>query len=273
MDKLFRPFYNNLMIKSEQKNKFKEIARFIICGDSGGWEVETIIPAHGDIVRGKEPCRKVLERHFNIRCDTSLDTSELEPYFTSEATIQWLQKMTLSYKLQKGEDLLDVLTREDTENFASSCSTNDNKLIQLAKLCAKSQLPVASHDFLRDPNGVAIYNYGNKSFLNAFGYNWDEFVQLPSSRCVDTEEDVAERQKLLDAVKKDVNSKAYDTATAVRVRKDKQKILLKNVNLFNVYDLNEGDDIEMARIAVEKGDIAPIGQAVWIKGWEYLDQI
>lgn len=270
MDKLFRPFYNNLMIKSEQKNKFKEIARFITCGDSGGWEVETIIPAHGDVVRGKDLCRKVLERHFNVRCDTC-DGSELESHFTSEATIQWLHKMTLSYKLQKGEDLFEVLMREGNDDNTED--SNDKKLIQLAKLCARSQLPVASHDFLRDPNGVAIYNYGNKAFLNAFGYNWDEFVELPSSRCVDTEEDVSERQKLLDAVKKDINSKAYDTATAIRVRKDRRKILLKNVNLFNVYDLNENDDTELARIAVEKGEIAPIGQAVWIKEWEHLNRI
>ena len=70
MDKLFRPFYNNFMIKSEQRDKFNKIAGFVTCGDtSGGWEVETIIPAHGDIVRGKELCHTVLERHFNIRCE------------------------------------------------------------------------------------------------------------------------------------------------------------------------------------------------------------
>eukprot|EP00571_Detonula_confervacea_P014179 CAMPEP_0172308770 /NCGR_PEP_ID=MMETSP1058-20130122/9271_1 /TAXON_ID=83371 /ORGANISM="Detonula confervacea, Strain CCMP 353" /LENGTH=347 /DNA_ID=CAMNT_0013021265 /DNA_START=236 /DNA_END=1277 /DNA_ORIENTATION=+ len=63
MDKLFYPFYMNLMVKSDRRDEFKEIARYITCD---GWEVETIIPAHGDIVRGKELCRKVLEQHFNI---------------------------------------------------------------------------------------------------------------------------------------------------------------------------------------------------------------
>lgn len=267
MDKLFRPFYNNFMIKSEQREKYRQIARFITCGDaSSGWEVETIIPAHGDIVRGKELCRKVLERHFNVQCSESY-VNDLEPHYTSEATLEWLQKMSLSYKLQKGEDLLDVIAREGSENIDI---TQDRSMMQLATICAKSSLPVASHDFLRHPNGVAIYNYGNRAFLNAFGYTWDEFVVLPSSKCVDTEEDVKERQKLLDAVKQDINSNAYDTATAIRVRKDKQKILLKNVNLFNVYDLEEGADIDAARKGIENGKMQPIGQAVWIKDVEYL---
>jgi hypothetical protein len=273
MDKLFRPFYNNFMVKSEQKDKYKQIARFITCGDtSGGWEVETIIPAHGDIVRGKELCRKVLERHFNVECNDCSGpySDQLETHYTSDATLAWLKKMALSYKLQKGEELLEVLIREGSESLGSM---QGNSLLTLAKICAESPLPVASHDFLRDPNGVAIYNYGNHAFLNAFGYEWDEFVELPSSRCVDTEEDVEARQKLLDAVKEDIHSNAYDTATAIRVRKDKRKILLKNVNLYNVYDLDDTDDMDLKRIAVEKGDLKPIGQAVWIKEWEYLSEI
>ena len=75
MDKLFYPFYMNFMVKNDKREKFEEIARFVTCGDggdsgSGGWDVETIIPAHGDIIRGKELCRKVLETHFNIQCST-----------------------------------------------------------------------------------------------------------------------------------------------------------------------------------------------------------
>ena len=66
MDKLFKPFYMNLMVKSDRREEFDKIARYITCG--GEWDVETIIPAHGDIVRGKELCRKVLESHFNIKC-------------------------------------------------------------------------------------------------------------------------------------------------------------------------------------------------------------
>jgi hypothetical protein len=70
MDKLFYPFYMNVMISPEKRSTFEEIARYITCdsGGGGGWEVETIIPAHGDIVRGKTLCRRVLERHFRIQC-------------------------------------------------------------------------------------------------------------------------------------------------------------------------------------------------------------
>ena len=66
MDKLFYPFYMNLMVKKDRRGEFENIARYITCS---GWEIETIIPAHGDIVRGKELCRQVLEKHFNIQCD------------------------------------------------------------------------------------------------------------------------------------------------------------------------------------------------------------
>ena len=69
MDKLFYPFYMNVMIPPEKRSTFEEIARYITCGSGGGgWEVETIIPAHGDIVRGKTLCRRVLEGHFRIQC-------------------------------------------------------------------------------------------------------------------------------------------------------------------------------------------------------------
>lgn len=69
MDKLFYPFYMNVMVMPEKRKTFEEIARYITCGN--GWEVETIIPAHGDIVRGKKVCRRVLETFFRIQCRSS----------------------------------------------------------------------------------------------------------------------------------------------------------------------------------------------------------
>eukprot|EP01083_Nonionella_stella_P041745 113068_1 len=53
MDKLFRPFYLNLMVKNDAKDEFRDIATFVSGvggGDDGSWDVETIIPAHGDLV-------------------------------------------------------------------------------------------------------------------------------------------------------------------------------------------------------------------------------
>ena len=66
MDKLFRPFYLGLMIKSDCKDQFRRIASYISGVDESGWDVETVIPAHGDIIRGKAFCREVLKSHFNL---------------------------------------------------------------------------------------------------------------------------------------------------------------------------------------------------------------
>ena len=64
MDRLFYPFYMKFMVRKDQRKEFEEIGRFVSGSERRGWEVETIIPCHGDIVRGRELCRKVLEVHF-----------------------------------------------------------------------------------------------------------------------------------------------------------------------------------------------------------------
>lgn len=215
-------------------------------------------------------------------CDDGFAT-ELEPHFTSPSTLSWPRKMDLSYKLERGEDLMDVLIREDDVGIDTiRNSSNDDKHLQLATACATSQLPIASHDFLR--SSEAIYIYGNLSFLKGFGYDWDEFVVLPSRKCVETEGEVEERQRLLDAVKENAvqsdtahgAQKKDDDSTAkydnlIRVRKDKRKILLKGVNLWNVYDIASDEEIHETRLAIEKGDVKAIGQAVWIKHVDFLD--
>ena len=68
MDKLFRPFYLNLMIKDEKRDAFKMIATFISGLDSStpNWDIEVVIPAHGDIIRGKTFTKEVLRHHFNL---------------------------------------------------------------------------------------------------------------------------------------------------------------------------------------------------------------
>lgn len=67
MDKLFRPFYLNFMIKNDKRDEFIKIASFI-CGEGNDscWDIETIIPAHGDIVRGATLTKSVLKNHFNL---------------------------------------------------------------------------------------------------------------------------------------------------------------------------------------------------------------
>ena len=74
----------------------------------------------------------------------------------------------------------------------------------------------------------------------------------------------------------DLSSSKYDNL--IRVRKDGKRILLRGVNLWNVYDtsnssLQEGthDTLESIRSKIERGEITIIGQAVWIRHVEYLD--
>mmetsp|Transcript_2386 Transcript_2386/g.3626 ORF Transcript_2386/g.3626 Transcript_2386/m.3626 type:complete len:452 (+) Transcript_2386:377-1732(+) len=262
MDKIFYPFYMNLMVKSDKRQIFNEIARFITCGDD--WEVETIIPAHGDIIRGKQVCREVLQKHFNVQCSLPL----VDSHFTSPSVLDWLKKMALSYKLERGEDLLEVIARETD---VSVNKRDEDDLVHLATLCASTPLPIASHDFLRGDE--AIYIYGNQAFLDGFGYQWDEFVELPSRKCVETDTEAEERQTLLDIVKdaaasKSLSSEADRYDNLIRVRKDGSKILLKGVHLWNVWDI---ENLDGAKAKVESGAIEPIGQAVWISNVEYLD--
>lgn len=71
MDKLFKPFYLNLMIEEDKQMKFKEMCNFIsgfakTNTEESCWDVETIIPAHGDIVRGGTFAKAVLKEHFNL---------------------------------------------------------------------------------------------------------------------------------------------------------------------------------------------------------------
>jgi len=114
---------------------------------------------------------------------------------------------------------------------------------------------------------------------------------LPSSKCVATEEDVKERQKLLDArlankvhssnndINDDTQSPQYDNL--IRVRKDGTQIVLKGVHLWNVYDItlqqreedesSKSEEVRRIRRQIEQGEIKAIGQAVWIKNVEPLE--
>lgn len=62
MDKVFRPFYMNLMVKSDKRQAFTEICDFIV----NTWDIETVIPAHGDLVRGKDLIQTILRDFFKL---------------------------------------------------------------------------------------------------------------------------------------------------------------------------------------------------------------
>ena len=185
----------------------------------------------------------------------------------SQSTITWLQQMAQSYQLERGENLLDVLLRE---SISLTGSMDDD----LATLCANTNLAIASHDFIRDPTGEPIYCYGNDAFLSSFEYNWEEFVQLPSRYCVDSDAEVKERNKLLNESRR-LERTTDEIPELIRVTKNKRRILLQGVNLWNVYDFHndvrlkgyDGSTLRAKSIRdqIDRGDIKAIGQAVWIR--------
>lgn len=58
MDQIFLPFYKKLMVRN--KESYNEMVRTVL----QDWDVELIIPAHGDLVRGKDVVRSTLTQHF-----------------------------------------------------------------------------------------------------------------------------------------------------------------------------------------------------------------
>ena len=181
-------------------------------------------------------------------------------HFVAPDVVEWVQMMLDSYEAETGGESVPGVQRK-------SLSPTEQ-----AAVVANLDMAMASHDFLRDPSpGGAIYCYGNAMFLHAFGYPWHEFVELPSRYCVETEDDMAERQALLDGVKSQGpgggTEGEYDNL--IRVRKDRGRILLKGVHLWNVYE----DALSPGHAeAVQEGRKMPVGQAVWIEHVEdYAD--
>jgi hypothetical protein len=60
MDQIYYPFFNRFMITNP--TEYQRIAHHIL----NVWDVETIIPAHGDILRGKEFIRSILTKYFQL---------------------------------------------------------------------------------------------------------------------------------------------------------------------------------------------------------------
>lgn len=64
MDKVFLPFYKNLMVGKgvfcDRRRKYEIAVKKVLA-----LEALIIIPCHGDVIRGKELCRNVLQKHFS----------------------------------------------------------------------------------------------------------------------------------------------------------------------------------------------------------------
>lgn len=57
---MYLPFYKKLMVKG--KSNYNEISKVLL----DEWDIETVIPAHGDIIRGKELVKEVLVGHLKL---------------------------------------------------------------------------------------------------------------------------------------------------------------------------------------------------------------
>jgi hypothetical protein len=64
MDKIYLPFYKRLMVglSRDRRERYNEIVKIIV----EEWKPLVIAPCHGDIIRGEELCRRVLEQHFSM---------------------------------------------------------------------------------------------------------------------------------------------------------------------------------------------------------------
>ncbi|CAB9501040.1 Conserved hypothetical protein [Seminavis robusta] len=61
MNRLYLPIYKNVMVTS--KDKFQDIIDFIV----RKWKATTLIPAHGDLVRGQEVIQQVLKKQLDLK--------------------------------------------------------------------------------------------------------------------------------------------------------------------------------------------------------------
>ena len=51
------------MFMINDKKRYEDLVTVIV----DEWETHTLIPCHGDVIRGKEKIRQELGRHFKIR--------------------------------------------------------------------------------------------------------------------------------------------------------------------------------------------------------------
>jgi len=109
-----------------------------------------------------------------------------------------------------------------------------------------SPLAVVSHDTAADP----VFNYANRTALELFEMNWDEFTCLPS-RLSAEQPNRDERQRLL----AEVSEKGFiDHYTGVRISSSGQRFYIRNATVWNL--LRDG------RL---------LGQAAAFGQWEYID--
>ncbi|GKZ00318.1 hypothetical protein MPSEU_000984700 [Mayamaea pseudoterrestris] len=59
MDKVYLPFFDNFMV--QDKTAYRKIVKHML----DVWDIEMIVPAHGDVIRGKDLVRKALTKFYS----------------------------------------------------------------------------------------------------------------------------------------------------------------------------------------------------------------
>ncbi len=59
MDRVYAPFYRAAMVGPERRARYRAAAARVLA-----WEVDAIVPCHGDVIRGADLCRRVLREHL-----------------------------------------------------------------------------------------------------------------------------------------------------------------------------------------------------------------
>ena len=103
---------------------------------------------------------------------------------------------------------------------------------ECSSLASNDRLCVVSHGIEDDP----IFNYGTQAALDLFGYNWDNFVRLPSSTSAEPAER-DERARLLETVARDTCMKNY---SGVRINSEGKRFRIRNCVVWQL--LRDSDD-------------------------------
>ena len=137
-----------------------------------------------------------------------------EPYNNPD-TITWCGYVHNSYK----HWLKKTLVEADLEGR------------ELVKALYEAEFVILSHKF----GDVPRFIFANKTAQELWGYSWNEFIGMPSSKSAEPEAR-EERQKLL----KRANKYGFiDDYSGIRIAKDGRRFRIRDVTLWNVLDENE----------------------------------
>lgn len=117
----------------------------------------------------------------------------------------------------------------------------------LADALYNATFALVAHGIEADP----IFNYGNKTALALWAYNYDEWLQLPSRLSAETGVQ-ANRALLLQEVKRNGFSDNY---SGIRIAKDGQRFMIHQATVWNIIDAKSTEHL---------------GQAAKFDAWEFL---